>query len=63
MRSTSPLAPFRQDGFPEEYATFKDASSYNKWEFSYTPKTATGNPASPASPAIPSRQLTHDFFR
>jgi type II secretory pathway pseudopilin PulG len=38
VRSTSPLAPFRQDGFPEEYAAFKGASHYNKWEFIYTPK-------------------------
>lgn len=46
VRSASPLAPFRQDGFPEEYATFKGAASYNKWEFSYTPKAALppGNP-------------------
>lgn len=38
VRSTSPLAPFRQDGFPEEYVTFKGASRYDKWEFIYTPK-------------------------
>ena len=38
VRSSSLLAPFRQDGFPEEYATFKSAPSYNKWEFIYTPK-------------------------
>lgn len=38
VRSTSPLAPFRQDGFPEEYAAFKGATSYSKWEFVYTPK-------------------------
>ena len=37
VRSKSPLAPFRQDGFPEEYATFKGATSYDKWEFIYTP--------------------------
>ena len=38
VRSTSSLAPFRQDGFPEEYTTFKGATSYSKWEFLYTPK-------------------------
>jgi type II secretory pathway pseudopilin PulG len=38
VRSTSPLAPFRQDGFPEEYATFKGAASYDKWEFLHAPK-------------------------
>lgn len=40
VRSSSSLKPFRQDGFPEEYATFKGATSYSKWEFLYTPKNA-----------------------
>ena len=47
VRSTSTLAPFRQEGFPEEYTTFKGAGSYDKWEFVYTPKDAlpaTGTP-------------------
>ena len=38
VRSASTLTPFRQDGFPEEYAAFKNARSYAKWEFIYTPK-------------------------
>ena len=37
VRSTSLLAPFRQDGFPAEYSAFKGAASYDKWEFIYTP--------------------------
>lgn len=37
VRSNSPLKPFQKDGFPEEYATFKNADSYSKWEFIYTP--------------------------
>lgn len=41
VRSTSTLAPFRQDGFPEEYAAFKGAPSYDKWEFIYTPTADT----------------------
>jgi len=40
VRSTSRLAPFREDGFSEEYTTFKGAASYDKWEFIYTPKDA-----------------------
>lgn len=40
VRSNSTLAPFRQDGFPEEYENFKSASSYDKWEFTYTPESA-----------------------
>ncbi|MDO9081250.1 MAG: type II secretion system protein [Desulfuromonadales bacterium] len=40
VRSTSTLPPFRQDGFPEEYENFKGAASYDKWEFTYTPKSA-----------------------
>lgn len=40
VRSNSPLTPFRQDGFKEEYATFKGATAYSKWEFVYTPTTA-----------------------
>lgn len=48
VRSASLLVPFRQDGFPEEYATFKGAASYSKWEFSYTPKTALP-PTSPGT--------------
>ena len=38
VRSSSKLSPFRQDGFPEGYETFKNAASYDKWEFTYTPK-------------------------
>ena len=40
VRSTSTLTPFRQDGFPEEYENFKGAASYDKWEFTYTTKSA-----------------------
>lgn len=41
VRSSSPLTPFRQDGFDEAHETFKGATAYNQWEFIYTPKQAT----------------------
>ena len=58
VHSKSTLAPFRQDGFPEEYATFEGATNYNKWEFIYTPKDVSsikekvlpGNPGNPGNP-------------
>lgn len=56
VRSTSPLAPFRQDGFPEEYAALKGATSYDKWEFVYTPKKAIPQQTEkflPNNPATP----------
>lgn len=40
VRSRSSLKPFKVDGFPEEYKTFKDAESYAKWEFLFEPTTA-----------------------
>ncbi|MBW6512319.1 MAG: type II secretion system GspH family protein [Desulfuromonadaceae bacterium] len=40
VRSTSDQEPFRQDGFPEEYATFAGAKSYRDWKFEYKPVVA-----------------------
>lgn len=55
VRSTSTLTPFRQDGFPEEYNTFKGATSYSKWDFTYTPKNVLpiNNKVLPAHPVKP----------
>lgn len=46
VRSDSSLTPFRQDGFDEDHATFKGATTYRQWEFVYSPKTLpqTKNP-------------------
>lgn len=54
VRSTSSLAPFQQDGFPEEYTTFKNAASYSKWEFLYTPKNVLpiNEKVLPANPVV-----------
>lgn len=39
VRSSSELEPFRKDGFPEEYAKFKESATYSSWEFVFEPKT------------------------
>ena len=39
LRSSSDLEPFKQDGFPEEYESFKGSESYSSWEFVYEPKS------------------------
>jgi type II secretory pathway pseudopilin PulG len=47
VRSSSSKEPFKKDGFAEEYANFKDADSYQSWEFIYVPPTPTGVPKQP----------------
>ncbi len=54
VRSTSKEEPFKKDGFPAEYDNFKDADSYQKWEFVYsTTSSATRNSTSGASGGTP----------
>ena len=43
VKSSSAKTPFRQSGFPEEYASFEGATSYDKWEFVFVPKKQTNN--------------------
>ncbi len=35
VKSASTLEPFKQDGFPPEYASFKGAAAYADWQFVY----------------------------
>lgn len=58
VRSTSTLPPFRRDGFPEELASFQDAPSYDKWEFSYTPKESAPAKQKAEAPSSPSDSAT-----
>lgn len=37
VRSASKEEPFKKDGFSEVYEPFKDAESYQKWEFVFEP--------------------------
>jgi len=46
VKSSSTRTPFRQEGFPEEYAAFEGATSYDQWEFVYQPPKAKTNPNS-----------------
>lgn len=43
VRSTSTLKPFKDDGFPLEYESFKGAASYADWEFVFEPADANKN--------------------
>lgn len=46
VRSKSQLKPFKQDGFPLEYETFKEKTTYAEWEFIFEPAQAqTPNPS------------------
>ena len=37
VKSTSTKTPFRQGNFPEGYDSFEGVTSYDKWEFVFTP--------------------------
>lgn len=37
VRSKSSLTPFKQDGFPAEYDTFKGKQTYAEWDFVFEP--------------------------
>jgi len=54
VRSTSPLEPFRKEGFRQPYEMFNGAESYRDWEFVHEPAkagaTTTGQPPQPATP-------------
>jgi len=48
VKSASTKTPFRQEGFPEDYAEFEGATSYDQWEFVYVPpKTSAKRGATP----------------
>ncbi|AMV73361.1 type II secretion system pseudopilin TklG [Desulfuromonas sp. DDH964] len=49
VRSSSPLRPFRQAGFPAGYENFEGRQKYSEWEFVFTP----GKPAPGTGPATP----------
>ena len=40
VQSKSELTPLKTDNFPEEYASFKDATSYQSWRFAYWPSSS-----------------------
>lgn len=56
VKSSSTLKPFKQDGFPKEYETFKGADSYSKWEFIFEPtaeaQPQTGTPTPTTTPPL-----------
>ncbi|BCR05973.1 type II secretion system pseudopilin TklG [Desulfuromonas versatilis] len=60
VRSASKLEPFKTDGFDKVYEDFRDAESYQKWEFIYDQtkssasrsNTGTGS-STPTLPSLP----------
>lgn len=46
VHSSSRQKPIKQDGFPPAFSSFKDASKYCRWVFTYVPN----QPAQPAQP-------------
>ena len=54
VRSESKLTPFKKDGFPSEYESFKGAETYSSWEFVFEPKVVkkaeTGKPSDGKEP-------------
>ncbi|WP_028452365.1 membrane protein [Chitinilyticum aquatile] len=40
--SKSMMRPLKQDGFPNDYASFKDKQSYNEWRFAWWPQGNSG---------------------
>ncbi len=42
VQSKSNAKPLKLDNFPEEYANFKDAKSYQDWRFAHWPNQGTG---------------------
>jgi type II secretory pathway pseudopilin PulG len=50
VRSTSPLQPFQQAGFPKDLESFEGKDSYQKWEFVFLPAKAP--PRSAANTAV-----------
>ncbi len=55
VRSTSALAPFRQDNFPDELESLKGKSHYAEWQFIFTPPKKTQGKA-PAGTRTPPNQ-------
>lgn len=53
VHSSSDLAPFKQDGFPEEYDAFAGAASYTSWEFNYLPKNQSTTTKAQPKPVVP----------
>jgi type II secretory pathway pseudopilin PulG len=51
VRSSSPLKPFQQDGFPKELEAFRDKESYREWEFIYEPGRRKPKSLPQAAPA------------
>ncbi len=51
VRSSSHEKPIKQDGFPPEFKSFKDANHYCRWEFKFVPGQPVQTPTlnAPAS--------------
>ena len=50
VRSTSKEEPFKKDGFPEEYADFRNAQRYSDWAFIFRPSPAQLNQGGSQTP-------------
>jgi type II secretory pathway pseudopilin PulG len=53
VASTSEETPLKQDGFPDVYKDFKNASSYQDWQFVYTPGQEKQAPQAGAANRLP----------
>lgn len=59
VRSSSELAPFKQDGFPENLEKLQGKGSYREWEFVFAPpaaqKAATNTAQPKSQPTQPAK--------
>ncbi len=49
VRSSSELAPFKQDGFPKELEKLQGKGAYSEWEFVFAPPATKGATTPPAT--------------
>lgn len=47
VRSPSTATPFKHAGFPDRYAHFENAATYEQWRFVFTPPKPGPRPAAP----------------